>query len=130
MMTRCGSILALALLLGGCVNQNTWKPSVDPYADPNAANLSRDEADCRRIARESSGSTAGKTAKGTGIGAGVGAAAGAIFGAIAGSPGLGAAAGAAVGGLGGGGYEAIESSKDFKTVFSNCMRGRGHTVLN
>lgn len=129
-MTRFGVILVCALILAGCVNQNTWRPAVDPYADPNAATLSRDEADCRRIARESAGSSAGETAKGTAIGAGLGAAAGAIFGAIAGSPGLGAAAGAAAGGLGGGGYEAIESSRGFKTVFKNCMRGRGHTVLD
>jgi uncharacterized protein YcfJ len=126
------ALLLLVLSLGvvGCVNQNTWRPTVDPYNDPNSATLSRDEADCRRIAHDSSGNVAGETAKGTAIGAGVGAAAGAIIGAIAGVPGTGAAIGAAAGGTAGGGYKAVESSDQFKTVFKNCMRERGHNVLD
>jgi hypothetical protein len=108
-------LLVLALGVVGCVNQNTWRPTVDPYNDPNSA---------------SSGNVAGETAKGTAIGAGVGAAAGAIIGAIAGVPGTGAAIGAAAGGTAGGGYKAVESSDQFKTVFKNCMRERGHNVLD
>ena len=45
------ALLVLTSDAAGCVNQNTWRPTVDPYTDPNTATLSRDEADCRRIAR-------------------------------------------------------------------------------
>ena len=77
----------------GCVNQNTWVPTVDTYGDPNAWRLSQDEAQCRQLAMQASGSTVKKTAEGVGIGGLLGAAAGAAIGAAAGDPGMGAAIG-------------------------------------
>jgi outer membrane lipoprotein SlyB len=134
MMMMVKRFAAAALVAGvlatGCVNQNTWTPTVDTYGDPNAWRLSQDEAQCRQLAISVSGSSTRKTAEGTGIGALLGAAAGAAIGAAAHDPGVGAAIGAAVGGAGGGGYEAYESNTAFKRAYELCLRERGHEVLN
>lgn len=124
-------ILALAALaLSGCVNQNTWTPTVDAYNDPNAWRISQDEAQCRQLALQASGGSLKKTAEGTGIGGLLGAAAGAAIGAAVGVPGMGAAIGAAAGGFGGGTYEGLENNQAFKNGFDQCMRERGHQVIN
>jgi uncharacterized lipoprotein YmbA len=75
------SVLVVAIALAGCVNQNTWSPTVDPYTDPNAARLGTDEAQCRQIANQSAGSSLQQTGKGALIGGLLGAAAGAAIGA-------------------------------------------------
>jgi outer membrane lipoprotein SlyB len=129
MVKRC-SVLVATIALAGCVNQNTWSPTVDPYTDPNAARLGTDEAQCRQIATQSSGGSLEQTGKGAILGGLLGAAAGAAIGAAAGNAGMGAAIGAATGGFGGGAYEGAKTSKSFQQVFTNCMRERGHTVLN
>ena len=123
-------MLVATIALAGCVNQNTWSPTVDPYTDPNAARLGTDEAQCRQIATQSSGGSLEQTGKGAILGGLLGAAAGAAIGAAAGNAGRGAAIGAATGGFGGGAYEGAKTSKSFQQVFTNCMRERGHTVLN
>ena len=128
---RFPAVALLAGLLGaGCVNQNTWTPTVDTYGDPNAWRLSQDEAQCRQLAISVSGSSTKRTAEGAGIGALLGAAAGAAIGAAAHDPGIGAAIGAAAGGSAGGGYEAFESNSAFKRAYEQCLRQRGHEVLN
>jgi outer membrane lipoprotein SlyB len=127
---RAGSVLVAVIALAGCVNQNTWSPTVDPYTDPNAARLGIDEAQCRQIANQSAGSSLHQTGKGALLGGLLGAAAGAAIGAAAHDPGMGAAIGAAAGGFGGGAYEGTKSNQSFQQVFTNCMRERGHTVLN
>ena len=129
-MTRMLPALVCALALAGCVNQNTWTPAVDPYNDPNAARLGVDEAQCRQIAQKASGGAMQSTGKGTIIGGLLGAAAGAAIGAAAGDPGMGAAVGAAAGGFGGGAYGSAKSGQSFEQVFKNCLRERGHTVLD
>ena len=118
-----------ALALAGCVNQNTWTPTVDTYNDPNAWRLSQDEAQCRQLAMHASGGSLKQTAEGTAIGGLLGAAAGAAIGAAVGVPGMGAAVGAAAGGFGGGGYESFETTADFKNAFDQCLRERGHQVI-
>jgi uncharacterized protein YcfJ len=123
-------VLLTGALFAGCVNQNTWTPTVDTYGDPNAWRLSQDEAQCRQLALSVSGSSTRKTAEGTGIGALLGAAAGAAIGAAAHDPGAGAAIGAAVGGATGGGVEAYKSNKAFEQAYERCLRERGHEVLN
>jgi len=123
-------VLVATIALAGCVNQNTWSPTVDPYTDPNAARLGTDEAQCRQIATKSSGGSLEQTGKGAILGGLLGAAAGAAIGAAAGNAGMGAAIGAATGGFGGGAYEGAKTSQSFQQVFTNCMRERGHTVLN
>jgi len=129
-MAKTWSVLVATIALAGCVNQNTWSPTVDPYTDPNAARLGTDEAQCRQIATQSSGGSLQQTGKGAVLGGLLGAAAGAAIGAAAHDPGMGAAIGAAAGGFGGGAYEGAKSSQSFQQVFTNCMRERGHTVLN
>ncbi len=134
MATANASAIAIAigmgaLVLSGCVNQNTWVPTVDTYGDPNAWRLSQDEAQCRQLAMQASGSSVKKTAEGVGIGGLLGAAAGAAIGAAAGDPGMGAAIGAAAGGFGGGAYEGFATNKSFESDFDNCLRGRGHQVI-
>lgn len=128
--SKTWSVLVAAIAFAGCVNQNTWSPTVDPYTDPNAARLGIDEAQCRQIAEQSSGGSLRQTGKGAILGGLLGAAAGAAIGAAAGDPGMGAAIGAATGGFGGGTYEGVQSNRDFQQVFTNCMRERGHRVLN
>jgi len=127
--TFCATACAIALALAGCVNQNTWTPTVDTYGDPNAWRLSQDEAQCRQLAMQSSGSSVKKTAEGVGIGGLLGAAAGAAIGAAAGSPGMGAAIGVAAGGFGGGAYEGFDTNAAFKSAFDQCLSERGHRVI-
>jgi len=120
----------VVLLLLGCVNQNTWTPTIDPYGDPNAARITQDEVECRQLAEQASGGSLRKTAEGVGIGGAIGAAAGAALGAIVGSPGAGAAMGATLGGFGGGMSEGSKSNQTFQSAFDECMTNRGHKVLS
>ncbi len=129
-MTR--SVLTLGLFLttlSACVSQSQWRPTVDTYGSSRAQFVSRDEAECRNLAMQSSGSTTGETARGAVGGGLLGAAAGAAIGAAAGNAGRGAAIGAAAGGVGGGAMRANQSNQQFQRVFNQCMRNRGHTVL-
>jgi hypothetical protein len=120
----------VGLLLLGCVNQNTWTPTIDPYGDPNAARITQDEVECRQLAQQASGGSMRKTAEGVGIGGAIGAAAGAALGAVMGSPGAGAALGATIGGFGGGMSEGSKSNQSFQSAFDECMTHRGHKVLS
>jgi Glycine-zipper domain len=123
--------MLFAFLLSACSAQYTgWRPTIDTYDDPRAKYLYQDELDCQALAKRAAGSTPGKTAEGAGFGALGGAAAGAIIGAIAGDAGLGAAIGAASGALGGGAYRGLSSNEQYKSAYINCMRDRGHKVIN
>ncbi len=122
--------LAAAVLVAGCASHTGWRPTVDTWNDPNAAYISRDEADCRALAQQASGNTVGEGAKGALVGGLIGAAAGAAIGAAAGSPGTGAAIGAGAGGLGGGTYKGVRAEGDYKDAFRTCMQNRGHNVIN
>ena len=125
------TMMLFAFLLSACSAQHTgWRPTVDTYDDPRAKYLYQDERDCEALAKRASGSTAGETATGAGVGALGGAAAGAIIGAIAGNAGAGAAIGAASGALGGGAYRGLSSNEQYKSAYINCMRDRGHKVIN
>ncbi len=131
MVTVRGLVAAsFALLLAGCVNQSTWTPTVDSFGDPNAWRISQDEAQCRQLATQAAGSSVQKTAERVGIGGALGAAAGAAIGAAAGDAGMGAAIGAAAGGFGGGAYEGFATNASFKRDFDQCMRERGHEVID
>ena len=125
------SLLAGVVFLAGCASSKSeWSPTVDTYGNSRAQYLSRDMEDCRALARDASGSTAGKTAKGAGVGVLIGAAGGALIGVAAGRPGTGAALGAAGGALGGGVAGNRRSDQRFKQAFKNCLRERGHNVIN
>ncbi|MEC4750244.1 glycine zipper family protein [Methylomicrobium sp. Wu6] len=119
-----------SILLTGCYSYGGWQPTVDPYNDPNAYRINQDTAECKQLAQQASGGTTKETAIGAGTGALIGAAGGAIVGAFAGNPGTGAAIGAAAGGFGGGAKQGFSSEDEFKRSYSNCMRNRGHRVVN
>ena len=112
-----------------CVSQDSWTPTIDAANDPRASELAQDEAECREL--EKTGAGSGKqVGAGAAEGAVVGAVAGAVIGAIVGDPGAGAAIGATSGAASGGTSMARDSNQDFKRIFSNCLRERGHPVLN
>ena len=124
-------LISLALLvLSGCASQTGWQPTVDPYNDPRAAYINQDLVECKMLAEKVSGYTPGEVAKGALIGGAIGAASGAAIGAAAGSPGKGAAIGAAAGGIGGGVYKGLSAEQAYKKAYIDCMKKRGHNVLN
>jgi len=131
-MRRLRSIAAIALLLAAAaaVAQSNWTPTVDTFGSSRAQYLSRDQWECRELAMQSSGSATGAAARGAVRGGAVGAAGGAAIGAALGNAGRGAAVGAAAGGIGRGAQQANASEAQFRRTFSNCLRARGHNVLN
>ena len=122
-------IIAIVALLSGCSSISGYTPVVDTYGDRNAANLQYDMAQCEAIAKQTSSVGSNSLQQG-GVGALIGGAGGAALGAIVGNPALGAAAGATVGGIGGAAKGGFESDAQYKRVFNNCLRNRGHAVLN
>lgn len=130
MMIKQASLVLVSLLsLGGCATYSNWQPVVDPYGDHNPSMIQRDTEECRMLAGEA-GSTGTEAAKGVAAGGLLGAAAGAAIGAVAGNPGAGAAIGAAAGGISGGAQTGVSGDEQYKRAFINCMRGRGHNVIN
>ena len=130
-MMRIALVLGLcATALSACVSQSQWTPTVDTYGSSRAQFVTRDQAECRQLAMQVSGSSTGQAAQGAVGGGLLGAAAGAGIGAAAGSAGRGALAGAAVGGLGGGAVRGVQSNAAFQRAFKQCMRNRGHQVLS
>jgi outer membrane lipoprotein SlyB len=121
--------LSAVLALSGCAEYGGYRPAVDTYNDPNAQNVSRDEAECRELARRASGGSAQQAVTGGVVGGLIGAAAGAAIGAATGNAGKGAAIGAGTGGIGGGAYKGIEADANYKAAFRDCMRNRGHNVV-
>ena len=124
------ALVISAMVMSGCSSWGDWSPTVDPYGDPNAANIGRDKVECRQLAKNAGGGTAAEAGKGAVVGGAVGAAAGAVIGAAVGSPGSGAAVGAAIGGVGGGTGQGLNAEDNYKRAFINCMRNRGHNVVN
>ncbi|MDD5035328.1 MAG: glycine zipper family protein [Methylococcaceae bacterium] len=122
-------ILAAAAIAGGCATYGGWEPVVDPYTDSNPAMIQQDTAQCRMLAQQAAG-TATEALKGAAAGALIGAAGGAAMGAIVGDPGAGAAIGATAGGIGGATQQGVDADYQYKRAFINCMRGRGHNVIN
>jgi len=121
----------LLLLLGaGCKTQQPWRPTVDTFGSSRAQYVDRDMEQCRQLAFQVSGSAPQQAVQGAVTGGLVGAAAGAAIGSAFGSAGRGAAVGAAAGGIGRGAQQASQSEQAFQRAFNNCMRQRGHNVLN
>lgn len=135
-MNRWLSILLVAvLILMGCAtSQSQWTPTVDTYGSSRAQYLSRDTEECRALAMRSSGATSEQASQGAVSGGLLGAAAGAAIGGIVGgsrsSLGRGAAVGATTGALAGGTSSAAQTEAAFQQAFTNCMRQRGHNVMN
>ncbi|WP_020484404.1 MULTISPECIES: glycine zipper family protein [unclassified Methylomonas] len=128
-LTVC-SVTAACLLLSACASQTGWTPTVDTYNNQNSYRLNQDMHECQQLASQASGGTAKETAIGAGVGGLIGAAGGAALGAVLGSPGKGAAIGAAAGGIGGASKQGIQSEDRYKNAYNNCLRQRGHRVVN
>ncbi|HYE36564.1 glycine zipper family protein [Methylocaldum sp.] len=129
MVKKLSVFLCTVFALSGCATYTGWEPVVDTYNDPNAYRLQQDQAECKMLARQA-GSTGTEAAKGVAAGALLGAAAGAAIGAVAGNPGGGAAVGAAAGGIGGGAHTGVSGDDQYKRAYINCLRNRGHRVVN
>lgn len=124
-------IVFASILLSACYSYTDWTPTVDTYANTaNNSRLNQDMAECKQIALQASGGTATESAKGAAVGGLLGAASGAAIGAIAGNAGTGAAIGATAGGLGGATKQGLDSEEVYKRSYSNCLRNRGHSVVN
>ncbi len=130
-MNKLNLLAALAAfsLFTGCASTTGWTPTVDTYNDPNAYRLNQDMQECEQLASQAAGSVK-ETATGAVAGGLLGAAGGAAIGAITGDAGKGAAIGAAAGGISGGGYQGVRSDETYKNAFRNCLRQRGHNVVN
>ncbi len=118
-------LLSSLLLLGACNGKN-----YRPVIDPKGADLSRYEADlveCQSIAAEQS--VLAESAQGAVVGAAAGAVVGSIVGAIFGDAGEGAAAGAGWGGGQGAIDGAMNGLNGQSQIISNCVSGRGYSVL-
>lgn len=129
MLKRVSVVLATVATLSACATYTGWTPVVDTYNDPNAYRLQQDMADCKMLAQQA-GSVGTESAKGVVAGGLLGAAAGAAIGAVAGNPGGGAAIGAAAGGIGGGANQGVDADYQYKRAYINCLRDRGHRVVN
>jgi len=120
----------LIMLLAGCATQQPWRPTVDTYGSSQAQYVHRDMEECRQLALQVSGDTGRQAATGAVTGGLVGAAAGAAIGSAFGSAGRGAMVGGAVGGIGRGVQQASRAESSFQQAYVNCMRQRGHRVIN
>ena len=120
----------LALLAAGTAWGRGWTPVVDTYGSSRAQYLGRDLEECRSLASQAGGDSVGQGARGAVRGGLVGAAGGAAIGAALGNAGRGAAVGAAAGGVTRGVGAANQSDAQFRQAYTNCMRNRGHRVLN
>lgn len=117
------------IVLGGCATYGGYQPTIDSYNDPNRTNIQQDLADCKALAQQS-GSTGTEAVKGGAVGGLLGGAAGAAIGAVVGNPGAGAAMGAAAGGIGGAASTGVNADNQYKRAYNNCMRNRGHNVID
>ena len=126
---------ALALLTGcATTSQTTWTPTVDTYGNSRAQYLTRDTEECRALATRASGSIGERQTEGavsTGLlGAAGGAAIGGILGGSRSSLARGAAVGAVTGAIAGGASSGQQAEQEFQRAFRNCLRQRGHNVIN
>ncbi|WP_420326185.1 glycine zipper family protein [Mameliella sp.] len=113
--------LCLTVLLGACAGMGT---DVTPILDgPPTAQFQSDLSACRSLARSQS-QLKHQTMAATAIGAGVGGVLGEVDdeGDALGGAVVGALAGAAAG--------VSEASETRETIVLNCLRGRGHAVVN
>lgn len=136
-MRRLLSLLTAVAIVTGCAttSQAQWTPTVDTYGSSRAQYLTRDTEECRSLAMRASGSTSEKATQ-SAISRGlVGAATGAAVGAVVDRDNWrgarrGAAIGGAAGAISGGSGAAARTDATFQRAFNNCMRQRGHTVIN
>jgi outer membrane lipoprotein SlyB len=133
MIKRCFvPIIALCfgLLMSGCASMTDWTPTVDPYNDPNAANIETDLVECKTLANKVTGGGVEEGVKYGAIGAGVGAAVGAVLGSLYGDAGSGAAMGAGMAGGVGAAGGGLHGEMTYKQAYINCVAMRGHRIID
>jgi len=123
------AVAGITLLVSGCAAQTGWTPTVDSYGDTRTQYISQDREECDRLARQGNDTVRKGTVGALGGGA-LGAATGAAIGALSGHAGRGAALGGVIGGIGGAAHQASGANSHYKTAYINCMRNRGHNVIN
>jgi len=126
------SVIVVQLAFGATFAsaQSNWTPTVDTFGSSREQYLSADMWECRELASQSSGTRTGSGTRGALRGGALGAAGGAAIGAAFGNAGRGSLVGLAAGGLTGGAGGAGGAEAQFRRVFSNCLRTRGHNVLD
>lgn len=136
-MTQRLLALSFAIaMLSGCAttSQTQWTPTVDTFGNSRAQYLSRDTEECRALAMRASGSISEQTSQAAVTGGLLGAASGAAIGSIAGgsrsSAGRGAALGGVTGAMASGARASAQTEAEFQRAFRNCLRQRGHNVIN
>lgn len=122
-------LLVSTIVLSGCAQISHYQPTVDVFNDNRAAYIQQDLYECHYLACQAA-NTGTDTLLGSGTGVLLGAAGGAVAGAFVGNPAIGAAIGAAAGGFGGASSSGFDANSIFKRAYRNCMRNRGHNVIN
>jgi len=115
------------IAFGGCTSNSAWKPIVDPYNDPNATRIAQDEQECAVLAKQAGDPEA--SSSDSAVTGGLARVAGAAVSAVVGNPVAGAVIGAASGGVGAA-VSKPGAEMDYRNALSNCMRQRGHKVIN
>ncbi len=119
------ALLIFATPISSCAR--AYRPVIDPAMIRDPAGYERDLAECGALASQQSRSErVGSGAVGGGL---WGAIVGTLLGWIGGRPGTGAAAGAVVGAAAGAAGGAGAASRDYESIYRNCMIGRGWPVL-
>src|SRR5437868_4872907 len=121
---RTVALVALPMMMTVVAGCGAHRPVVDPKTSAHPERYESDLAECQQLAQQAPGGGAGAVA-----GAGVGAALGAGLAVATGHKGVAgqmAGGGAVIGGARGAGAGAHER----RQIVSNCMKGRGHAVLN
>ncbi len=122
--------LMAIVLVSGCAGYGRYTPTVDPYGDARADRIDQDLYECRGLAHQASVYSSDETAHRAVTGAFWGALIGGLFGAAVGEPGAGVAIGATTGAVGGGLQGEMNAEQRYVWTYRNCMRNRGHNVLN
>jgi len=127
--TRFGFLVLVVFIFYGCASHGGYRPTVDPYGDPRADRIGQDLYECDGLAYQAS-RVEEESVKGAVVGGGIGMIGGAILGSISGHPIEGAMVGAAAGGLAGGVGQGMNADQRFVHAYRNCMRNRGHNVID
>ena len=101
----------------------------NPYGDPRADRIGQDLYECEALAHQASRPEE-ETVKGALVGGGIGMLGGALLGGLSGRPVQGAMFGATAGGLAGGVSQGMNADQRFIHAYRNCMRNRGHNVID
>jgi uncharacterized protein YcfJ len=126
---RIALLSLVALIFSGCAVHGGYRPTVDPYGDPRADRTGQDLYECDGLAYQAS-RVEEESVKGAIVGGGIGMLGGALFGGLSGHPVEGAMVGATAGGFAGGVSQGVNADQRFINAYRNCMRNRGHNVID